>query len=87
MPEADAALPGDLAWDTRLLITPGVRCRRVDAILTNVHVPRSTLLALVAAFLSEDPARAVERLHELYAIARRERYRHYSFGDAMLILP
>jgi S-adenosylmethionine:tRNA ribosyltransferase-isomerase len=87
MPDADAAPGGDLAWDTRLLITPGFRFRRVDAILTNFHLPRSTLLALVAAFLSEDPARAVERLHELYSIARRERYRHYSFGDAMLVLP
>jgi S-adenosylmethionine:tRNA ribosyltransferase-isomerase len=87
MPDADAAPGGDLAWDTRLLITPGFRFRRVDAILTNFHLPRSTLLALVAAFLSEDPARAVERLHELYSIARRDRYRHYSFGDAMLVLP
>ncbi len=83
----DATPPGDLAWDTRLLIVPGFRFRRVDALLTNFHLPRSTLLALVAAFLDPDSSRGVARMHELYAIARTERYRHYSFGDAMLILP
>jgi len=63
-----------------LFITPGFEFRRVDALLTNFHLPRTTLLALVMAFAG------VERTRELYALAIRERYRFYSFGDAMLIL-
>ena len=54
--------------------------RRVDALLTNFHLPRSTLLALVMAFAGMDEIR------RLYAMAVQERYRFYSFGDAMLIL-
>lgn len=77
MPED--APPGDLAWETDLLIRPGYRFRRVDAILTNFHLPRSTLLALVAGFIG------LEAMRELYAIAIRERYRFYSYGDAMLL--
>ena len=70
------------AWsgDTRLLIEPGFRLRHVDALLTNFHLPRSTLLALVGAFVG------LERLKELYALAQREGYRFYSYGDAMLVL-
>jgi len=63
-----------------LFITPGFAFRRVDALLTNFHLPRTTLLALVMAFAG------VERTRELYEIAIRERYRFYSFGDAMLVL-
>jgi len=63
-----------------LFVTPGFAFRRVDALLTNFHLPRTTLLALVMAF------GGVERTRELYAIAIRERYRFYSFGDAMLVL-
>jgi S-adenosylmethionine:tRNA ribosyltransferase-isomerase len=48
--------------------------------LTNFHLPRSTLLALVGAFVG------LERLNELYAMAQRDGYRFYSFGDAMLIV-
>jgi S-adenosylmethionine:tRNA ribosyltransferase-isomerase len=69
-----------LAGRSDLFITPGFRFRRVDALLTNFHLPRTTLLALVMAFAG------VERTRELYALAIRERYRFYSFGDAMLIL-
>jgi S-adenosylmethionine:tRNA ribosyltransferase-isomerase len=65
---------------TELFITPGFEFRRVDALLTNFHLPRSTLLALVMAFAGVDEVR------RLYAAAVRERYRFYSFGDAMLIL-
>jgi S-adenosylmethionine:tRNA ribosyltransferase-isomerase len=65
---------------TELFITPGFEFRRVDALLTNFHLPRTTLLALVMAFAG------VERTRELYALAIRERYRFYSFGDAMLLL-
>ena len=63
-----------------LFITPGFAFRRVDALLTNFHLPRTTLLALVMAFAG------VDRTRELYALAVRERYRFYSFGDAMLVL-
>jgi S-adenosylmethionine:tRNA ribosyltransferase-isomerase len=63
-----------------LFVTPGFEFLRVDALLTNFHLPRSTLLALVMAFAG------VERTRELYRVAIEERYRFYSFGDAMLIL-
>lgn len=69
-----------LAGRTDLFVTPGFEFRRVDALLTNFHLPRSTLLALVMAFAG------VETTRELYRLAIRERYRFYSFGDAMLIL-
>jgi S-adenosylmethionine:tRNA ribosyltransferase-isomerase len=65
---------------TELFITPGFEFRRVDALLTNFHLPRSTLLALVMAFAGVDEVR------RLYETAVQERYRFYSFGDAMLIL-
>ena len=65
---------------TELFVTPGFEFRRVDALLTNFHLPRSTLLALVMAFAG------VEQTRELYRIAVEERYRFYSFGDAMLVL-
>lgn len=65
---------------TRLFVTPGFEFRRVDALLTNFHLPRSTLLALVMAFAG------VEETRRLYRIAIARRYRFYSFGDAMLIL-
>jgi S-adenosylmethionine:tRNA ribosyltransferase-isomerase len=65
---------------TLLFVTPGFEFRRVDALLTNFHLPRSTLLALVMAFAGVDETR------HLYELAIAERYRFYSFGDAMLIL-
>jgi len=64
---------------TGLFITPGYEFRRVDSLLTNFHLPRSTLLALVMAFAG------VEETRRLYELAIAERYRFYSFGDAMLI--
>jgi len=69
-----------LAGRTELFITPGFEFRRVDRLLTNFHLPRSTLLALVMAFAGIDETRRV------YETAVRERYRFYSFGDAMLVL-
>ena len=71
---------GPLSGRTELYITPGFEFRRVDALLTNFHLPRSTLLALVMAFTG------IEETRRLYELAVRERYRFYSFGDAMLIL-
>jgi len=74
------AREGPLAGRTELFITPGFEFRRVDALLTNFHLPRSTLLALVMAFAG------VEEVRGLYELAIAQRYRFYSFGDAMLIL-
>ncbi len=71
---------GPLTGRTELFITPGFEFRRVDHLLTNFHLPRSTLLALVMAFAGS------EEVRRLYALAIAERYRFYSFGDAMLIL-
>jgi S-adenosylmethionine:tRNA ribosyltransferase-isomerase len=68
------------AGRTDLFVTPGFEFRRVDALLTNFHLPRSTLLALVMAFAG------VEETRRIYAEAITERYRFYSFGDAMLVL-
>lgn len=66
--------------ETRLFITPGYRFRAVDALLTNFHLPRSTLLMLVSAFLGR------ERTLRLYREAIERGYRFYSYGDAMLLL-
>jgi S-adenosylmethionine:tRNA ribosyltransferase-isomerase len=68
------------AGRTDLFVTPGFEFRRVDALLTNFHLPCSTLLALVMAFAG------VEETRRLYRLAVEERYRFYSFGDAMLVL-
>jgi S-adenosylmethionine:tRNA ribosyltransferase-isomerase len=65
---------------TDLFVTPGFDFRCVGGLLTNFHLPRSTLLALVMAFAG------VEETLELYRLAIEERYRFYSFGDAMLVL-
>ena len=74
------ARDGELSGRTSLFITPGFGFERVDALLTNFHLPRSTLLALVMAFVG------VEETRELYRLAVTERYRFFSFGDAMLVL-
>jgi S-adenosylmethionine:tRNA ribosyltransferase-isomerase len=66
--------------ETDLFITPGYRFRVVDALLTNFHLPRSTLLMLVSAFAGLEP------IQRAYAEAIALRYRFYSYGDAMLIL-
>ena len=71
---------GPLEGRTDLFIMPGFTFRRVDALLTNFHLPRTTLLALVLAFAG------IEETRRLYAVAVEERYRFYSFGDAMLVL-
>jgi S-adenosylmethionine:tRNA ribosyltransferase-isomerase len=69
-----------LTGRTDLFVTPGFEFRRVGSLLTNFHLPRSTLLALVMAFAG------VEQTRGLYRLAIEERYRFYSFGDAMLLL-
>jgi S-adenosylmethionine:tRNA ribosyltransferase-isomerase len=74
------ARTGDLVGRTMLFVTPGFAFRRVDSLLTNFHLPRSTLLALVMAFVGVDETRSI------YSEAIAERYRFYSFGDAMVVL-
>jgi S-adenosylmethionine:tRNA ribosyltransferase-isomerase len=71
---------GDREGESELFVYPGYRWRTVDALLTNFHLPRSTLLAMVMSFAGMDLVR------EAYEAAVRERYRFYSFGDAMLLL-
>ena len=69
------------AGETSIFILPGYRIRSVDALLTNFHLPESTLLMLVSAFAGR------ERIRDAYAHAIAERYRFFSYGDAMLLWP
>ncbi|HMS84331.1 MAG TPA: tRNA preQ1(34) S-adenosylmethionine ribosyltransferase-isomerase QueA, partial [Nitrospira sp.] len=69
-----------LSGESRLFITPGFEFKVVDALMTNFHLPKTTLLMLVSAFTGTDAIR------QTYEEAVKERYRFYSYGDAMLIL-
>jgi S-adenosylmethionine:tRNA ribosyltransferase-isomerase len=79
----DAAPPAPPTWssETRLFIRPGFDFQLVDAMVTNFHLPESTLLMLVSAFAGREHVLAA------YAHAVRERYRFFSYGDAMLVMP
>lgn len=67
--------------ETRIFITPGYRFRAIDGLMTNFHLPRSTLFMLVSALMG------LERMQAAYAHAVAEGYRFYSYGDASLLLP
>ena len=67
--------------DTSIFITPGYRFRAIDGLMTNFHLPRSTLFMLVSALMGLDTMQAA------YAHAIAEQYRFYSYGDASLLLP
>ena len=67
--------------ETDIFITPGYRFRAIDGLLTNFHLPRSTLFMLVSALMGR------ERMQTIYGHAIRERYRFYSYGDASLLIP
>lgn len=69
------------ADETRIFITPGYRFRAIDGLMTNFHLPRSTLFMLVSALMG------TERMQAAYAHAIREGYRFYSYGDSSLLLP
>ena len=69
------------AGDTAIFITPGYRFRAVDGLMTNFHLPRSTLFMLVSALMGLD------RMQAAYAHAIAQRYRFYSYGDSSLLLP
>jgi S-adenosylmethionine:tRNA ribosyltransferase-isomerase len=82
----ESAVTGDgivepFAGETAIFITPGYRFRAVDLMLTNFHLPRSTLFMLVAAFSGLDTMKAA------YAHAISQNYRFYSYGDACLLFP
>jgi S-adenosylmethionine:tRNA ribosyltransferase-isomerase len=76
----DGSIRG-FAGDTDLFITPGYRFNAVDLLMTNFHLPRSTLFMLVAAFSG------LGTMHDAYAHALRSGYRFYSYGDACLLYP
>ncbi|MFY4728839.1 tRNA preQ1(34) S-adenosylmethionine ribosyltransferase-isomerase QueA [Nitrospira sp. BLG_2] len=69
-----------MSGESRLFMTPGFQFKVVDALMTNFHLPRTTLLMLVSAFAG------IERMRAVYEDAVKERYRFYSYGDAMLII-
>lgn len=69
------------AGDTEIFITPGYRFRAVDGLMTNFHLPRSTLIMLVSALMGR------ERVMEIYAHAIAQGYRFYSYGDSSLLIP
>ena len=75
----DDGLVRPFAGDTAIFLTPGARFRAVDALVTNFHLPRSTLFMLVSAFSG------LRRMQEAYAYAIRSHYRFYSYGDACFI--
>ena len=72
---------GQAEGDTQIFITPGFRFQVIDALITNFHLPKSTLMMLVSAFAGLDTMRAA------YAHAIRAGYLFYSYGDASLLLP
>lgn len=76
--EEDGTIPAK-SGETGIFIYPGYRFKAVDALITNFHLPQSTLLMLVSAFYDRD------HILEAYRTAVREKYRFFSFGDAMLI--
>ncbi|MCY1561456.1 S-adenosylmethionine:tRNA ribosyltransferase-isomerase [compost metagenome] len=79
--EAGDAELQPFAGETQIFIFPGYRIRSVDAMVTNFHLPESTLLMLVSAFAGK------ARIMAAYAHAVREQYRFFSYGDAMLLFP
>jgi S-adenosylmethionine:tRNA ribosyltransferase-isomerase len=74
------AASGEREGESRLFVYPGYEWRVVDVLLTNFHLPRSTLLAMIMSFAGK------ELVREAYRVAVEERYRFYSFGDAMLLV-
>jgi S-adenosylmethionine:tRNA ribosyltransferase-isomerase len=76
----EAGRVGAFEGDTAIFITPGYRFRAIDGLITNFHLPRSTLFMLVSALIG------VEAMQAAYAHAIAEGYRFYSYGDASLLI-
>ena len=74
------AATGVTTGDTRIFITPGFEFKRVDCLITNFHLPKSSLMMLVSAFAGCEPIKA------LYVHAIAQKYRFFSYGDAMLLM-
>ena len=70
-----------LADETRIFITPGYRFKAVDVLMTNFHLPKSTLIMLVSAFMG------MERTRQIYEHAIANHYRFYSYGDSSILFP
>ena len=82
----DAIVPGSFVSEASIFIYPPADFKGVDALITNFHLPKSTLLCLVSAFLSPGKIDGIDWLKEIYAEAISEKYRFLSYGDAMLML-
>ena len=85
-PENCLTPSGSVQAEADIYIYPPSEFAAIDGMITNFHLPKSTLLCLVAAFLTPSSEEGITWLKELYAEAIEQEYRFYSYGDAMLIL-
>ena len=85
-PETCITPSGSVQAEADIYIYPPSEFAAIDGMITNFHLPKSTLLCLVASFLTPGTEEGIQWLKELYAEAIGQKYRFYSYGDAMLIL-